>query len=208
MNPRVFIGVGLLLLVAAWAGPLPSLVPDSFAAHMALHMAVVGIAIPILAAGIAPVIADHPLLRSQLLLPIAVSLFDLIVVWGWHTPVLHHASRSSNWALAYEQISFALASLLVWLLSLAAPRGRRKSAALAGALTLFFTSMHMTLLGALIGLANRPIYPGHDHHQPFGLTALADQQVGGVIMLAIGGVIYLFGGLMLAARALNRSAVT
>jgi putative membrane protein len=207
MTSRPFIWIGLALLLIAWAGPLPHLVPESFAAHMALHMGVVGIAIPILAAGLAPLVADHALLRSQLALPIAVSLFDLVIVWGWHTPALHHASRSSGWMLIYEQASFALASLLVWVLALAAPKGRRQGAALAGALTLFFTSMHMTLLGALIGLAPRPIYPGHGHDALFGLTELADQQVGGVIMLAIGGIIYLIGGLALVARALRRPAL-
>jgi putative membrane protein len=206
MKPRLFIGLGLALLLAAWAGPLPRLVPESFAAHMALHMGIVGIAIPVLAAGLAPMLADHPYLRSQLVLPIVISLFDLVVVWGWHTPALHHASRSSSWMLAYEQASFALAALLVWILALAAPKGRREGAALAGALALFFTSMHMTLLGALIGLAPRPIYPGHAHHSPFGLSEMADQQVVGVIMLAIGGVIYLLGGLLLVARALHRPA--
>jgi putative membrane protein len=171
-------------------------------------MGVVGLAIPILAAGLAPMLADHPWLRSQLTLPIAVSLFDLVVVWGWHTPALHHASRTSGWMLAYEQASFAIASLLVWVLALAAPKGRREGAALAGALTLFFTSMHMTLLGALVGLAPRPIYQGHAHLSPFGLSEMADQQVGGVIMLAIGGVTYLLGGLVLVARALQSSTGT
>lgn len=208
MNARLFIWLGLALLLAAWAGPLPRLVPESFAAHMALHMGVVGIAVPILAAGLAPLVADHPWLRSQLALLIAISLFDLVVVWGWHTPALHHASRTSGWMLAYEQASFAIAALLVWVLALAAPRGRRESAALAGALTLFFTSMHMTLLGALIGLAPRPIYPGHAHHTPFGLSELADQQVGGVIMLGIGGVVYLAGGLVLMGRVLRRRVPT
>lgn len=204
MSPRLFTALGTLLLLLAWAGPLPHLVPDSFAAHMALHMAVVGVAVPVLAIGLAPMIADHPWLRSQLALPMAVSLLDLVIVWGWHTPALHHASRTSAWSLVYEQASFAFASLLVWVLALAAPRGRRDSAALAGALTLFFTSMHMTLLGALIGLAPRPIYPGHAHSNPFGLGEMADQQVGGVIMLAIGGIIYLVGGLTLVGRALKR----
>jgi putative membrane protein len=204
MSPRVFSALGVLLLLLAWVGPLPRLVAESFAAHMALHMVVVGIAVPILAVGLAPIIADHPWLRSQLALPIAVSLLDLVIVWGWHTPALHHASRTSAWALVYEQASFAFAALLVWVLALAAPRGRRDSAALAGALTLFFTSMHMTLLGALIGLAPRPIYPGHAHNNPFGLSEMADQHVGGVIMLAIGGIIYLVGGLTLVGRALKR----
>lgn len=193
---------GLLVLLLAWAGPLPGMVPGSFAAHMALHMTVVGIGVPLLAAGIAPVIADRGFLRSQLVLPIAVSLIDFVVVWGWHAPALHHASRMNAWALAAEQASFALVSLLVWLVALASTAETRRTAAMAGAMALFFTSMHMTLLGALIGLAPRPVYGEHLHHG--GLPPLADQQLGGVIMLAIGGVIYLAGGLVLMGRVLRR----
>jgi putative membrane protein len=135
------------------------------------------------------------------IVPLAVSLADLVVVWGWHSPVLHMAARTSPAVLAVEQASFALAALLVWLTAFGSQEGRRSEAALAGALTLFFTSMHMTLLGARIGLATRPIY-GHGH----GLDPVADQQVGGAIMLVIGGVIYLAGGLILIARVLRRRA--
>lgn len=197
----------LLILLLAWAGPLPGMVAASFAAHMALHMTVVGIGVPLLAAGLAPALAGQRLLRSQLALPIAVSLLDLVVVWGWHAPALHHASRTSVWALVVEQASFALVSLLVWVVALASTAETRRSAAMAGAMTLFFTSMHMTLLGALIGLAPRPIYGEHLHHGG-ALPPLADQQLGGVIMLAIGGVIYLAGGLVLMARVLRREAAS
>lgn len=198
---------GLLILLLAWAGPLPGMVAASFAAHMALHMTVVGIGVPLLVAGLAPALAGQRLLRSQLTLPIAVSLLDLVVVWGWHAPALHHASRTSLWALAVEQASFALVSLLVWVVALASTAENRRSAAMAGAMTLFFTSMHMTLLGALIGLAPRPIYGEHFHHGG-ALSPLVDQQLGGVIMLAIGGVIYLVGGLVLMARVLRREAAS
>ena len=63
MSARLLIGIGLVLLLAAWAGPLPRLVPESFAAHMAMHMSVVGIAMPVLAAGLAPLVAARPWLR-------------------------------------------------------------------------------------------------------------------------------------------------
>jgi putative membrane protein len=197
---------GVAVLVLAWAGPLPGMVAGSFAAHMTLHMTVVGIGVPLLAAGIGAPVARRGWLHSQLALPIAVSIIDLVVVWGWHAPALHHASRVLPWALAAEQASFVVVSLLVWLVALASTAETRRSAALAGAMALFFTSMHMTLLGALIGLAPRPIYPDHLHHAAGGLPALVDQQLGGVIMLAIGGVIYLAGGLVLMARVLQRQA--
>jgi putative membrane protein len=198
---------GIAVLALAWAGPLPGMVAGSFAAHMTLHMTVVGIGVPLVAAGIGSWVAHQGWLRSQVALPIAVSVIDLVVVWGWHAPALHHASRALPWALAAEQLSFALVSLLVWLVALASTTETRRSAALAGAMALFFTSMHMTLLGALIGLAPRPIYGEHMHGQS-GLPALAEQQLGGIIMLGIGGVIYLAGGLTLMARVLRRQATT
>jgi putative membrane protein len=199
---------GFAVLALAWLGPLPGMVTSSFAAHMTLHMSVVGIGIPLLAAGIGPWVADRGWLRSQVALPIAVSIIDLVVVWGWHAPALHHASRTALPMLVAEQASFAFVSLLVWLVALGSTMETRRSAALAGAMALFFTSMHMTLLGALVGLAPRPVYGEHLQHAPGGLSAIVDQQLGGIIMLAIGGVIYLAGGLMLMTRVLQRRAPT
>lgn len=194
---RALLIAGALVLLLAWAGPLPVLVPGSFAAHMLLHMSVVGIGVPLLAIGIAA--RPRAGFISTPTLAIVVSVLDLIVVWGWHTPYLHHLSRSEPLILALEQASFAGVALLVWLVAFG-------GLPLAGAMTLFFTSMHMTLLGALIGLATRPIYPGHDHGLGWlGLSAIDDQHVGGVVMLAIGGIVYLSGGLFLASRALHRA---
>jgi len=200
MSMRVMGIAGALVLLFAWAGPLPGLVPQSFAAHMWLHMLVVGVAVPLLAAWLAPRLA----ITSALALPIVVSLLDFVVVWGWHAPALHHASRSMPVVLVAEQASFFAISLLVWLVALS---GRdRGNAAMGGAMALFFTSMHMTLLGALLGLSPRPLYEGHHGGDGWlGLTPLADQQVGGVVMLAIGGVVYLAGGLTLMARVLRRA---
>lgn len=198
---------GVAVLAFAWLGPLPGLVPASFAAHMQLHMAVVGIGVPLLAAGIAPALGRLGLLRSAVVLPIVASLIDFVVVWGWHAPALHHASRELGWVLALEQASFFVVSLLVWVVALAAGGATTRAAALGGAMTLFFTSMHMTLLGALIGLAPRPIYGEHLHHST-ALPPLQDQQLGGVIMLAIGGVVYLGGGLMLMRRVIGQEART
>lgn len=211
MSGRMMGITGALVLLFAWAGPLPHLVPQSFAAHMWLHMLVVGVAVPLLAGWLAPRLT----ITSALALPIAVSLLDFIVVWGWHAPVLHHLSRTEPVALMAEQASFFGISMLVWLVALGGGPGEggtvetavQGNAALGGAMALFFTSMHMTLLGALLGLAPRPLYTGHHGGGDgwLGLSPLADQQVGGVVMLAIGGVVYLTGGLILMARVLRRA---
>ena len=74
----------------------------------------------------------------------------------------------------------------------------------AGAFALLLTSMHMTLLGALLALAPRPLF-GEGTVTCLGLTlgAAQDQQLGGVLMLMIGGAVYLAGGLALVARLLS-----
>ena len=41
-------------------------------------------------------------------------------------------------------------------------------------------------------------------HVDWAMSALADQQMGGVVMLAVGGAVYLLGGLLLMARVLDR----
>lgn len=187
---------GLAVLAAAWAGPLPALVPTSFAAHMSLHMLVVGIGVPVLAAGLALRLRDRGM-RVPMIFPVIASMVDFAVIWLWHTPALHDATRLNPMVLGVEQASFAAAALLVWLVALTGPP-------LAGALELFFTSMHMVLLGALLSLAPRTLYLAMCG--PSGITSLADQQLGGAIMLAIGGVVYLGGGLWLIGRVLNRGA--
>ena len=93
---------------------------------------------------------------------------------------------------ALEQLSFLAAGLLLWTSALDPERP------LIGAGAMLLTSMHMTLLGALITLAPKAIYALHDG------TALADQQQGGMIMLAVGTPVYLIAGLALVAKTLGR----
>ena len=70
---------------------------------------------------------------------------------------------------------------------------------------LLLTSMHMTLLGALLALTPRPLYAHAEG--VFGLTSIDDQHLGGAIMLAVGGVSNLAGGLWLMAGLMRGSAL-
>lgn len=59
--------------------------------------------------------------------------------------------------------------------------------------------MHMTLLGALLVLAPSDLYAEICGRDP----SLSGQQLGGILMLAIGTPIYLVGALVLAARVVR-----
>jgi putative membrane protein len=200
MRCALLIG-GLLTLAAAWLGPLPQLAPRAFAAHMTMHMGVVAVAAPLLAMGVAGGRLDPVRKAPRLFAPIPASVLELVVVWAWHAPALHHAARHGAVGLAGEQGMFLLAGLFVWLSAFggAARRGGNRTA--AGVVGLLLTSMHMTLLGALLALTPRPLY----HHVEgfIGLTPLDDQHLGGAIMLLVGGIAYLTGGLWLTAGLLR-----
>ena len=194
--------LSLLTLALAWGGPLPQLASHSFAAHMAMHMAVVAIAAPLLAFAIAGSVADPVRLTPRLFAPIPASLVELVVVWIWHAPAWHQAARHDTRLLALEQISFLIAGVVLWIAVAGGDRERRRYREPAGVVALLLTSMHMTLLGALFALANRPLFL-HDHGSGTEAAALADQHLGGVIMLLAGGASYLAGALVLTARALR-----
>ncbi|MGH8532595.1 MAG: cytochrome c oxidase assembly protein [Gammaproteobacteria bacterium] len=198
---RLLLLLGLLTLAAVWLGPLADAARRAFSAHMLMHMGVVAVASPLLALGVTGGRFDPVLKTPRLFAPIPASVLELVVVWAWHAPLLHHAARHSTIGLIAEQGMFLISALLLWL-SAYGGNDRHDARRAAGVVGLLLTSMHMTLLGALLALAPRALYV---HAGGFaGLTPLADQDLGGAIMLLMGGVSYLLGGLGLMAGLLKR----
>lgn len=192
-TPTVAAALGVVLLAALWLGPLPALAHGAFTAHMVLHVGVVALAAPLIALGLAGGTHD-PVGRWPAAFPaLAISALELLVVWGWHAPALHRAARGHAPVMALEQASFLAVGLLLWLSVLGGGPELRRERRGAGVLALLLTSMHMTFLGALLVLAQRPLY----HLDGSTSDALRDQQIGGTVMLVVGGAVYLFGGLAL-----------
>ena len=224
MIRRALLIFGVLVLAAAWLGPLPDLATRAFSAHMTMHMLVVAVAAPLLALGLAGAWLDPVRKAPWLFAAVPASVLELVVVWGWHAPGLHAAARHSLSGLVAEQGSFLASGLLLWLAAFGGDALQSAGRSAAGVIGLLLTSMHMTLLGALLALAPRPLY--HDEGilaelgsadlaalclppelLPDGsplLTPLQDQHLGGAIMILVGGLAYLLGGLGLTAGLLTR----
>jgi len=199
---------GLLTLAAAWLGAFGWLLPGPFSAHMTMHMAVVAVAAPLLAFGVAGTRFDPVRHVPRVFAIVPASIAELILVWAWHTPSLHQAARLSSTVFVYEQGSFLLSGLWLWM---SAVGGDRRERAGPGIVGLLLTCMHMTLLGALLALPPRALYDhaaGHSGHAahagPPRISALADQHLGGAIMIVLGGASYLVGGLWLALGLLRQ----
>lgn len=193
----LLLGLGVLfgawLLAAAGAG---------MTGHMAAHMAAVAVAAPLVAYGIAASRVDPAMRFPTVVTPLAMSLLELVVVWGWHLPAARAFAASSPVGLVLEQGMFFTTGLLLWSACLGAREAANSARRAAGVGALLLTTMHMTLLGVLIALAPRPLFAGHGHSL-LGLDPLADQQAAGVVMLLVGGGSYLLGGLLLLAGMLR-----
>jgi putative membrane protein len=186
---------GGLLLAALWLGPLPEMSRVSFTAHMILHLGVFFAAAPILAAGLAA--AGLFLGEARpILTAVAISLAELVIVWGWHAPAMHQAAALDPRYFAAQQASFLGIGAAIWLVSFGP--GRRGAA--AGVLAMLMSFMHMSMLGVLLGISG-PLYPAGICGGLFGLDPLADQHVGGALM-ATAALAYLGGGLFAASRLL------
>lgn len=168
-------------------------IAGAFTRHMMVHMALVTLVAPLLAAMIArsrfnPV-ERHPRWFS----PITASVIEFVVVWAWHAPALHVAARHRDGMLALEQVSFLGASAYLWLAILGGDRASSAMRAATGIVALVLTFAHMTMLGALLALTPRDLY-GHG--------ALDDQQLGGAVMIGGGTVAYLGAALWLSRSLL------
>jgi putative membrane protein len=194
--------LGLLVLASVWVWPLQQLAPGPFAAHMTMHMGVVAVAAPLLAFGLAGGRFDPIRKAPRVFAPIPASIVELVVVWAWHAPALHDVARHTTAGVVAEQATFLTSGVVVWLSAVGGDARERANRTGAGILALLLTSMHMTLLGALLALPPRPLYA----HACAGgsLTPLEDQHLGGAIMLIAGGLSYLLGGLWLTVRLLHR----
>lgn len=190
---------GLLILAGLWLGPLPAMSRTAFSAHMLLHLGVVALVAPLLAMGL---VRSGLRLGSNMRGWMALAfIMEAVVVWGWHAPLAHEAAARQVLVFVVQQLSFLLVGLAVWLAGLAA---RERGDLLVTMFGFALTLMHMTMLGVLLLMAPKLIYPAELCLGAFGFEALEDQRLGGVLMAAWGGLAYLAGGIVLGWRLLQQ----
>ena len=199
---RGAIVLGVVAVMAGWSLAVAGL---GFTGHMIAHMTVVSIAAPLIAFGMAGTSYDPASRWPLLFSPLPMSMVEMLIVWGWHLPAARAFASSTATGLLLEQCMFLGGGLLLWCSCLGTLDSASTPRRAAGVIALLLTTMHMTLLGVLIALAPRSLF-GRTGFDWLGIVVapLADQHLGGVMMLLIGAGSYLLGGLVLMSRLLWR----
>lgn len=127
-----------------------------------------------------------------------------LTLWLWHVPALFAAALESEAVHALQHATFFFtAALFFWALF----DGRYGRAGYgASAVFVFLTALHSGVLGALLTVASGLWYPIHAARTDlWGLCALADQQLAGLIMWIPAGAALLVIALALFAAWLRES---
>lgn len=219
----VCFALGWLALAVALVSPLDALGGVLFSAHMAQHEVLILIAAPLLVLGrpLAPFLwalpregreragrwTQEPAVAAAwrfLTAPLAVWVIHGVALWVWHLPVLYQATLDDDFIHALQHLSFFGSAALFWWSLIHGRFGRLGYG--AAVLYVFTTSMHSGVLGALLTFAPHLWYPIYAARtSPWGLSALEDQQLAGLIMWVPAGVVFILLGLALFAAWLGEA---
>jgi putative membrane protein len=123
-------------------------------------------------------------------------------LWLWHAPALFEAALESEAVHYLQHLTLLITALLFWASLL--PRRADAKIRVVAVFSLFATSMHSTLLGALLTLSPTVWYASYAGMAgPGGLSALEDQQIAGLIMWVPAGLFYLAAALALLGASLR-----
>ena len=134
--------------------------------------------------------------------PLAATVLHGLTLWAWHMPVLFEAALANPWMHWLEHASFLATGLLFWWAMLGRP-ARIYGYGLSVA-CLFVTLLHTSLLGTLLTLSPRRAPGRTTGAAAWGLTAIEDQQLAGLIMWIPGGALYTLAALALAGLWITR----
>lgn len=179
-----------LLLALAWIWPLRGMAHDLFVAHMLQHLLMMNGAALLIALATAP-----KRLRPDLPLAAAVQTAAL---WVWHTPKIFAAAHHSAVLQFAMQVSLFGVALFFWWAVLdrqARPLWQRVFA-------LLITAKLFCLLGAIFIFSRRALFAETGNPHTWGLTALEDQQLAGLLMVSACTLIYVAMAITLFARYL------
>ena len=205
-------GGGLATVAIALLSPIGTFDSLFFFMHMIQHVLLIMIAAPLiwLGAPLLPTIwafdrpnrrrigrlfrEGHPIHRifhSLTGAGVALTVF-IVVLFVWHYPPLYNAAQGRTLVHDLEHAMFFGSALLFWWPVVHPSGGRRRLPYGAGILYIFPAKRAGIVLGAGLSHSQTPYYSAYTElPRIWGISALADQQLAGLIMWVFGGLLFI-----------------
>lgn len=194
-----YFGAGLATLVVALFSPIDVFSNVLFVMHMTQHVLLIMVAAPLILLGL-PAAFVRPLLQDARLKRVlawltnpftAFTLYNLTLI-VWHFPALYELTLRNPFIHDLEHAMFFYTALLSWWPLLSPVRELPRLAYPGQMLYIFLIAIPAGLLSAVLVFANRVVYPAYAAvPRLWGMTALADQQAGALVMMIPSKAIYL-----------------
>jgi putative membrane protein len=103
-------------------------------------------------------------------------------MWAWHIPYMYEAALDNSFVHTLEHLTFAAAGALYWWHLLSPIRSRLRLGGIGPVLYMALTKIAVGFLGILLAFSPSLLYDFGFQGTRWGLTAVEDQQVAGVLM--------------------------
>jgi len=183
--------VGTLIGLVALVSPLDELGDEYlFSAHMIQHLLLIFGTAPLWLIGTPGWLVDRIIpqgmnkLVKWLTNPMFAFAALVCVMWFWHIPVIYEMAQESEAIHILEHLTYIGSALIGWWPIMGADSSRiSKPAPPVRMLYLFLLAVPCTVLAAILTFSHVPLYEFYvTVPHPFGLTALEDQHLGGLLM--------------------------
>jgi putative membrane protein len=207
--------VAIIALLIALVSPLDGLGDDYlFSAHMLQHVLLGDIAVLLLLLSLSRVImrpATRRLTRVERALgpfahPVTGLALWLIVMYLWHVPALYDAAVENAPVHALEHAFFFVAGIALWWPLIQPVPMRRRMTGMQPVAYIAAAKGGLAALGLYLAWASTPLYPYYETTpRIWGLSAVEDQNVGGVIMMVEQSMTLVLVLVVLFVRMLSQS---
>jgi putative membrane protein len=213
-------GAAVLTLFVALISPLDVLGEQFATFHMVQHLLIADIAPILFTLGLTKWLLRpatrqiHHIERKAG--PFGHPAFGVVAyvgaMWLWHVPAMYDAALANGYVHTLEHLSFAAAGLLYWWHLLSPIRSRMRLGGMGPILYMASTKILVGLLGILLAFAPNLLYSYDWPGTKWGLDAITDQHVAGLVMALEQSIVmgialaYLFFRMLAESEAADQRA--
>ncbi|HET7790630.1 MAG TPA: cytochrome c oxidase assembly protein [Gemmatimonadales bacterium] len=169
-----------------------------FSAHMVQHLVLTLVFPPLLLYGtparvVRPLLAPRGVARFSrwATRPVVAAVIFCAPITLWHFPVFYELAMRHHPLHIVQHLVFIATAVVMWWPVLSPVPEVPRASYPAQLLYLFLLGIPMSIVGAMITLARAPLYPFYAAApRVWGLSPVADQEIGGLIMWVVGGLAF------------------